>query len=451
VSPPRRRLGTFDGAAIVVSNVVGTGIFLTPALVAQRCPSAPAYVGLWLAGGVLAVIGALSYAELSAMRPRAGGEYVYIREAFGPLAGFLSGWTSLVAGFSGAVAAAAVGFALYLDRLVPGAGSRAVLLEVPLGVSGLALTLTPRALVALGLVALFSLAHGRALAPGRWAQQALAWANVVTIVALVVLGVLAAPEGARAPGAAQAQTAPGGLLVALVLVMFTYSGWNAAAYVAGEMREPGRTLPRALLGGTAVVTALYLALNLLFVRVLGLGGVADAPATGDALAGALWGGAGTRLVTPLILLALASSVGAMVLVGPRVYYAMAEDRCLPAPFARVRDGGVPAFGIGAQGVWSGLLILTGTYEALLTYTGFAVVLFGTLGVASLFVLRRRAPDAARPFRVPGYPLVPALFVAVGAAMVGQSVLRAPGPSLAGLLVVGLGAPVYLWTRRRAKG
>jgi APA family basic amino acid/polyamine antiporter len=450
-----RRLGTLDGAAVVVTNVVGTGIFLTPAFIARNVPDPLPFLGLWVAGAVLSVIGALSYAELAAMRPRAGGEYVYIREAFGPLAGFLSGWTSLVAGFSGAIAASAVGFAVYLDRLVPGAGSTEPLLRVPLLIGDLALTLTPRALIALALIVLFSLLHAAGLGPGRVVQRLLAWLNTGTILALVAFGFMAAdgaPGGATA-GAAPVEAAaasgaePGAALVALVLVMFTFSGWNAAAYVAGEFREPGRKLPRALLGGTAVVAVLYMALNLLYLRVLGIGGVAAAEATGDRVAETLWGATGTHFFTPLILLVLVSSVSAMVLTGPRVYYAMARDDCLPAAFGEVGEGGAPAFSIWVQAAWSGVLVLTGGFEALLTYTGFAIVLFAGLAVAALFVLRRTEPDADRPFRVWGYPLAPALFLLASAAMVVQSVLHAPGPSLAGLGLVALGVPAYLGLRR----
>jgi APA family basic amino acid/polyamine antiporter len=446
----RRRLGSLDGAAVVVTNVIGTGIFLTPAFVAQRVPSAGWFLGLWVLGGALCLIGALCYAELGAMRPRAGGEYVYIREAFGALPGFLSGWTSLVAGFSGAIAAAAVGFTIYLDRLAPGVGSTEPLLGIPLLTASTGAGLTPRALVALALIAFFSLVHGRGLGPGRLAQHALAWLNVATILALIAFGFLADPAGPGPSAASPAAPAPapGAAFVALVLVMFTYSGWNAAAYVAGELRDPGRTLPRALLAGAAVVIALYLALNLLYVRVLGIDGVAAAEATGDRVAAALWGTAGAGLFTPLILLVLASSVSAMILTGPRVYFAMAEDRCLPAAFARVGPRGVPATSIWIQAAWSGVLVLTGSFEALLTYTGFAVVLFAGLGVAALLVLRWKRPDDDRPFRVPGYPLLPVVFIAASAAMVAQSVLRAPGPSLAGIVLVSLGTPLFLWLRHK---
>lgn len=444
----RRDLGTLDGAAIVVANVVGTGIFLTPAIVAERIPSTIPFLGLWLLGGVLALIGALSYAELAALRPEAGGEYVYIREAFGSLAGFLSGWTSLVAGFSGAIAASAVGFAIYLDRLLPGAGSTEALLDLPLGIAALSVTVTPRALVAVGVIVVFTLIHVRGLKPGRVAQQALGWLTVATIVALLLLGWLAdGGETARAAPPAAEWGGSGPLMVGLVLVMFTYSGWNAATYVAEELRDPGRTVPRALLLGTGVVILLYLGLNVLYVQVLGPAGIAEAEATGDRVVEVLWGSGATRLFTPLILIALAGSVSAMVMTGPRVYYAMARDGCLPAAFGRVPESDVPVFSIGVQGVWSVVLVLTGGFEALLTYTGFAVVLFGGLAVAALFVFRWREPDAERPFRVWGYPFAPALFVVASAAMVVQSVLRVPGPSLAGVALILLGVPVFWWMRR----
>ncbi|MFO8174915.1 MAG: amino acid permease [Longimicrobiales bacterium] len=456
----RRRLGVLDGAAVVISNVVGTGIFLTPPLIASRMSSATSFLGLWILGGGLALIGALSYAELGAMRPRAGGEYVYIREAFGPLAGFLSGWTSLVAGFSGAVAAAAVGFAIYLDRFIPGVGSTETFLEVSLGMGEAGLRLTPRALTALLLVGFFSLVHARGLGPGRMAQQILAWLNVTTILGLVVLGFLTEPAvpvetvGSAAIGTAGGPVGDrslGSALVALVLVMFTYSGWNAGAYLTEEFRDPGTRLPRALLLGTVVVIALYLALNLLYVDTLGLMGLAATEAAGDQLAHLLWGERGAFLITPLILLALASSVSAMVFTGPRVYYAMARDGCLPKAFARTGEARVPAFSIGAQAAWSALLILTGGFEALLTYTGFAVVLFAALGVGSLFVLRRTKPRADRPFRLWGHPVLPGLFLLASAGMVIQSLLRAPAPSLLGILVIFLGIPVFMWLRRRDGG
>ena len=445
--PLQRKLSAVDGAALVVANVVGAGIFLTPGLVAGMVPGPLSFLGLWLLGGILALLGALSYAELAARRPRAGGEYVYLREGFGPLAGFLSGWTSFVAGFSGAIAAAAVGFAEYLGRLLPAAANAQPMLELSLGFWTLGLS--PRSMVALLVIALFTLVHLSGLGAGRVVQNLLAMLNVLTIALLVAVGFgVGAGDGPEGV-ALEAAPSEGHWLVALILVMFTYSGWNAAAYVAGEIRDPRRKLPRALGVGTGVVIALYLLLNLLYLHALGSAGLAGTVAVGDAAAEVLFGPIGTAVFTPLVLLALASSISAMVVTGPRVYYAMARDGCLPRAFGAVAPGrGVPVLALVAQSAWSAVLVLSGTFEAVLTYTGFAVVLFSGAAVAALFALRRRDPHGPRPYAVWGYPLAPAAFVLMSAAMVVQAIRDAPGPSLTGLLIIAAGVPVYFGLRRR---
>lgn len=442
-----RRLGVRDGAALVISNVVGAGIFLTPGIVAGMVPATLPFLGLWLVGGGLALLGALSYAELGARRPRAGGEYVYITEAFGPLAGFLSGWTSFVAGFSGAIAAAAIGFAEYLGHLIPFVAATEPALELSFGFW--ALGLSPRSSIALLIIAVFTLVHLIGLGAGRVVQNVLAALNVLTIALLVVVGFAAGEVHRSAAVREAAQPAEGEWLVALILVMFTYSGWNAATYVAGEIRDPGRTLPRALGLGTAVVIALYLLLNLLYIHALGIAGMGGVVAVGDAATKVLFGPGASYAFIPLVLLALASSISAMVVAGPRVYYAMAQDGCLPTFFGAVSPGrGVPAPAIVAQSLWSAVLVLSGTFQALLTYTGFALVLFSGAAVAALFVLRRRDPHGPRPYRAWGFPLGPAAFVLMSAAMVIQAVRYAPGPSLTGLLIIAAGVPVYLAMRLR---
>ncbi|MFN2564074.1 MAG: APC family permease [Gemmatimonadaceae bacterium] len=446
----RRELGTVDGAALVVSTVVGVGIFVSPGIVAGLVPSPLPMLAVWAAGGLLALCGALVYAELAATYPAAGGEYVYIRRAFGPLAGFLSGWTSLVAGFSGAIAAAGVGFAEYLGRFVPLAAETSVLAAV--GISGAQLTVTPRALVAIGVIVLFSAVHLRGLGPGRVVNSALAALNVVTVLVLVAVGFAIGDAPARDWATESRPWTVGAWLLALIPVMFTYSGWNAPAYLGGEFREPGRSLPRAFLLGTCIVLALYLALVALYVHALGVGALARTTAVGDRAAAALLGRTGAMLLGPLVLAALASSVSAMVMTGPRVYYAMARDGALPAALARLSPtSGVPARALVAQSAWSCLLVITGAFEALLTYTGFAIVLFGGVAVASVFVLRRHDAALARPYRVWGYPLTPAAFVVASVAIVVQAIRLAPAPSLWGTAIILLGAPVWWWTAVRGQG
>lgn len=435
-----------DGAWLVVSTAVGVGIFTTPGLVASMVSGPWRFGALWLAGGVLSILGAQAYAELAAAYPRSGGEYVYLREAFGPLVGFLSGWTSLVAGFSGAIAAGAVGFAVYLDRILPGAASTRPIF--PLASGALGRVVSPRTLVSLSAVVLLTLVHARGLERGRRLQNVLGAASAATIVALVVAGLMLAPHGPLPPAEAlRSLSATGHPMVALVLVMFTYSGWNAATYVAGEIRRPGVTIQRGLLLGTASVMALYFGLNLLYVRALTFAGLQGVSAAADAAGASLFGERAAQIVAMVVMLALLGGVSAMIMTGPRIYFAMARDGALPAFFSRVDpQAGVPASAIIAQSAWSSILVLTGTFESILTYTGFAVVLFATAGVASLFVLRRR-PGGSRPGRTWAYPVAPALFVAMGVAMTLQSIHYAPGPSLVGLGVIGVGIPVYLWNSR----
>lgn len=431
-----RGLGALDGAALVFCSVVGVGIFTTPGVVAAHTGGTASILAVWALGGLLSLAGALAYAELSLICPREGGEYVYLRRAFGPLAGFLSGWTAFVAGFSGAIAAGAVGFAAYLGRLFPAAADAEPFVSV--GVAGLRVELSPRSLVALGLIVLLSLVHMRGLGPGRVVQNALAALTLLTLGVLVGAGLLADPAPPPVP-AAPAREADGAWLLALVAVMFTYSGWNAAAYVAGEVRQPERNVPRALVGGTAAVCALYLLLNLAYVRALSPAGLRDTVSAGDAAARALFGDGGAALFTPLVLLAVAGGVSAMILTGPRIYYAMARDGSFPGWLARTGRGGVPRAAVAAQAAWSCVLVVSGGFEALITYTGFAVVLFTGAAVASLFVLRARGASARPAW---GYPLLPAVFVLVSLAMVAHSVRAAPGPSLLGFAVIAAGIPVH---------
>jgi APA family basic amino acid/polyamine antiporter len=442
----RRQLGTIDGAALVVSTVVGVGIFVSPGIVAGLVPSPMPMLAAWAAGGVLALCGALVYAELAATYPSAGGEYVYIRRAFGPLAGFLSGWTSLVAGFSGAIAAAAVGFAEYLGRFVPWAANTEAL--VTFGVPAARLAVTTRALVAISLILLFTMVHLRGLGPGRAMNNALAALNVVTVVLLVGVGFVMGDAPVRDWAAESRPWTVGSWLLALIPVMFTFSGWNAPAYLGGEFREPGRSLPRAFVIGTCIVLALYLALVGLYLHALGVTDLSRTTAVGDRAVATLLGSSGVALLVPLIVLALASSVSAMVMAGPRVYYAMAQDGALPAGLARLSPRSVPAHALVAQSVCSCVLVVTGAFETLLTYTGFAIVLFGGIAVASLFVLRRRDAGLARPYLVWGYPITPAAFVIASVAMVVQAIRLAPTPSLWGTAIILAGVPVWRLTAGR---
>ena len=447
-APPTldRRLGPLDGAAIVVSNVIGGGIFLVPAFVAQSVPHPWAMVAVWVTGGALAFAGAMAYAELAALRPRAGGEYVYLREAFGPLAAFLTGWTSFVAGFAGAIAASAVGLASYLSRFLPVAGDTTPLVTLPLGL--LDLVVSPQALVAIAVIAALSIVHILGLGPGRIVQNLLAGMKVSLLVAFVALG-FGFGDGSSAHFTAGGAVTPGLWVLALIPVMFSYAGWNAAAYVAEEIRDPGRNVPLALGVGTVAVVVIYLFLNLLYIYALPVAEFATVDArVVDAVADRLFGPTVAGPFAAASVVMIAASISAMVMAGPRVYYAMARDGQFPAIVARVDPRfRTPLFAIVAQSVWASLLVLSGRFDQLVEYTGFAVVLFAGVAVASLFVLRRRNPHEPRPFRAWGYPVAPLVFTVASLLIVLNALWRSPITSGAGLLVIAVGVPLYLLMRR----
>ena len=445
-----RRLGPLDGAAIVVSNVIGGGIFFVPALVAQGAPSPWAMLGVWLAGGLLAFAGAMAYAELAALRPYAGGEYVYLRAAYGPMAAFLTGWTSFVAGFSGAIAASAVAMAGILGRFIPVAADTTPLVSIPLAF--VSLTVSPRAVVALTAVAALSAIHIAGLGPGRIVQNLLAGFKVAALMAVVAFG-FSLGHGTMANYSVGGDVAVTSWLFALIPVMFSYSGWNAAAYVSEEVRDPGRNVPRALALGTVTVAVVYMLLNMLYLYAMPIDELARQEANvGTVAVERLFGTGVAGAWAAASLVMIAASVSAMVLVGPRVYFAMARDGLFFKAATRVHTRfRTPVVAIVAQGVWSGLLVLSGTFDQLVQYTGFAVVLFAGIAVLALFVLRWKHPADVRPFSAWGYPVAPLFFVVASLLIVVNAIRESPGPSGAGLLIIGTGMPLYLVMRARRSG
>ncbi len=449
-----RRLGPYDAAAIVVSNVIGGGILFTSPQVAAAVPHPMLFLLAWLAAGALAFAGALSYAELAAVRPKAGGEYVYLHAGFGRVAAFLTGWTSFVAGFSGAVAANALFLALYLSRFIPGVGSDQALVSLPLG--PVTATLSPQTITAVVSVWVLTLIHVRGVGPGRVVGNVLASLKISALLLFIVAG-FAFGTGSMANLSTPAATpAAGAWLFALVPVLFAYAGWNAASYVAEEIRDPGRNVPRALAMGTLAVIVIYLLLNALYLFVFPVEELAAIRGSVlDVIADRLLGTSAGNIMGLVSVISLLASNSAMILVGPRVYYAMARDGMFFPAAARVHPHyRTPATAIVAQAVWTTLLILTGSGLALTTYTGFSILLFNGVAVAALFVLRRREPNAPRPYSTWGYPYLPALFMLVCAIIVANALYtdlvapltsgQAMGPSAAGLLIIGLGLPLYYW-------
>jgi APA family basic amino acid/polyamine antiporter len=458
--PPQlaRRLGPLDAAAIIVSNVIGGGILFTPPQVAAAVPNPYLFLGTWIAGGLLAFAGAMAYAELAALRPKAGGEYVYLRAAFGKLAAFLTGWTSFVAGFSGAIAASAVVLAFYMGRFIPAANDPTPLFVIPLPL--VPLTFSRQSFVALAAIFLMAWIHLRGVGPGRLVMNVLAGLKVSALLIFIALG-LTLGAGATANLVQTAgPVSSGAWLLALIPVMFTYAGWNAAAYVAEEIHEPGRNVPRALALGTLSVVAIYFLLNLLFLYVLPVEALAKVQGSVlDVIADRLLGVRAGDIMGVASIVSIAASISAMTFAGPRVYYAMARDGLFFRGAAKVHPTyQTPATSIIAQAIWSGLLVLSGGANALTTYTGFAVVLFAGFAVLSLFVLRQQEPNAPRPFRAWGYPLAPAIFTVASLAIVLNALWNdlivpiqtgaAWGPSAAGLIIIGLGIPLFYFFNSR---
>jgi len=446
-----RRLGPLDAAAIVVSNVIGGGIFFVPILVAALVSDARAILFVWALGGALAFAGAMAYAELAALRPHAGGEYVYLRDAFGPAAGFLSGWTSFVAGFSGAIAASAIALADYTGHFFPAAADASPLLTVPL--PGIPLVVSRKTLVALAAIGALTIVHVRGLGLGRVVQNGLAGIKVAALVLFIALG-FSIGHGVPAQLAASGAAGIAPMLLALVPIMFTYSGWNAGAYVAEEVRDPERNVPLALGLGTLAVIVIYLGLNALYLYALPVSELAaiEGARLIDTVAERLFGFVVGGLLAAFSIVSLAASISAMMIAGPRVYFAMARDGLFATAAGEIHPKfRAPAHAVIAQAIWSGVLVLSGTLSQLVNYTGFAVVLFSAVAVSAVFVLRRRQPHEVRPFRAWGYPWAPATFVIASAAMLGSILWNTPlKSSIWGVAIIAAGLPMYWWMRRGSR-
>jgi basic amino acid/polyamine antiporter, APA family len=425
---PRGSLGVVDASLIVVGSVVGAGIFLVSADVAAMVRSPAAFLATWLLGGLVALTGALSNGELGGLFPRSGGEYLYLREAYGPSVGFLSGWTAFWITFPGSIASLASGLGATVAPI--------------LGWSGIG----PQRAIGAAAIVVLTVVNSFGLRPGKWTQNVLSVTKLAVFAGLLALGALVthASSGGLSPFFV-AGDRPAGIAGALIPVLFAYSGWNAATYVTGEMRDPGRGLGRALALGTGLCVALYLAVNAVYLRALPLGDLAKAMEPARAATLALGGPAAGAILSPLIAICVLSSMQASVLVGPRIYQTMARDGLFPSPVASVsRRTGAPVVALVLQAAISLGELFTGRFDQLVRFTMFAIIAFSTLAVLAVFVLRVRAPDAPRPFRVPGYPWVPGLFVAVSAWMF-WSVLTFSDvalEALAGLAIVVTGVPAY---------
>jgi APA family basic amino acid/polyamine antiporter len=444
-----RGLGLVDGALLTVGAVLGTGIFLTTADMARVMPHAGLLLLAWATGGLLTLAGALTYAELGAMYPRAGGPYQFLKEAFGPLPAFLFGWAAFTVIMSGGIAAIAVGFGEYLGAFLPFFSTRNVLATLPLG--GWTWRLSGGQLAACAAIVVLSAINYAGLKAGAGVQNAVTAVKIASILGLALVGVFAPAVTAVSLGGAL----PGGALwsafgVAMVAVLWTFDGWYSVTYVAGEMRDPERTVPRALALGSLAVTVIYLLVNVVYLRALPVAAMAESSRIGESAAAALFGAGAARVVSAAVLVSSFGCLSSTILYAARTYLPMAQDGLFFKGLARVHPRfRTPAACIAAQCLWSVFLTLSGSYEQLYTYVVFMVFVFHAAVGAAVIRLRRTRPGAARPYRVWGYPAVPLLFIVSSVALVANTLVEKPLESLLGLGLVALGVPAYLWWRRRA--
>ncbi len=445
-----RAIGVWGATLLVIGNVLGSGIFLTTGIMVQELPSTTLVLGAWVVGGLLAMAGGLTYAEMSSMYPRSGGLYVFLSEAYGSAVGFLFGWACLMVILTGSVAAVAVGFAEYFSYFFPTLGTDRVLATVALPWGDW--TLSAGQLVAAASLVVITAVNYVGVRQGNLANTFLTAIKIGGLVAIPLLALAymrVEPVWAPVvpPGATRPLVSFGVIMIA---VMWTFEGWYYVAFAAGEIRAATRTVPRALILGTMALTAIYLAVNLAYFYSLTLEEMAGVTRIAEKAVSTLVGPIGAALVAGSVVISTLGCNVAGVIAASRVCFAMAADRRFFPAAARVHPVyRTPHVALLITSAWSVLLTLSGGYEALFTYVTFASVLFGTLGGVAIFVLRSRRPDQPRAYRTFGFPIVPALYVLGSFALVWNTLMERPTASIAGLGLVAMGLPFYwYWSRNK---
>jgi APA family basic amino acid/polyamine antiporter len=447
----RRDLGLWGAISIVIGTVIGSGIFLVPRAMVLRVGSPSMVFVVWVFGGLLSLCGALSYAELAAAMPEAGGEYVYLREAYGPLWGYLYGWTQMWVAKSGSIATLATAFFYYLTNFFPALDGIFYTVPLPLGAHGAPLDLRYGQLLAMALILFLAGINYFGVKIGGEIQIIVTIVKVLLIAFIVVAGL--AFGKAHAPEAATV-THPltiAGFFAALVAALWAYDGWNNVSMVASEIRRPQRSLPLALIAGTSVVIAIYLSANAAYFHVLSAQQVGASQRVAADMMRHVVGDWGAHAVSIAAMISIFAALNGSILTGSRVPYAMARDRLFFAPVARVNAAyHTPGVSILALSTWAALLVLSGRYEQLFTYVIFASWILYGMTTAAVIVLRIKKPDLVRPYKTLAYPVLPVLFVLVAISLVLSTLFDSPRESLLGLAFIFLGLPFYFyWKRRRA--
>ena len=443
-----RALGLRSAVLFVLGSVIGSGIFLTTGKMAADLPSPTLLIAAWLTGGVIALTGGLTYAEMGAMYPNSGGVYVYLREAFGPVIAFLYGWAALLVFFSGGIAAVAVGFADYVSYFVPSLTTARIVWSIatPLGLW----TVSAAQIVAVTCIAALAAVNYVGVRTGNRVNIVLTIAKVAGLAALPILALVASDATpAWTPVVPPDLARPlAGFGIAMIAVLWTNDAWYCVTWIAGEMKEPQRDLPRALLIGISLLTLIYVVVNLAYLYALPMPELKGVSRVGELAATKMAGANGARFVALTVVLSTFGCNNAAILAGARLLFAMARDGVFIPAAARIHERyRTPHVAIISLSAWSSILALTGSYEQLFTYVMFSSILLHMIGAIGLFRLRRTRPDHPRPYRVWGYPFVPAVFIAASTMFVLNTLLERPIQSLAGLGLLALGLPVYWYSRR----
>lgn len=424
-----RSLGMLDATAIIIGIVIGSGIFVLPNLIAGNLPSSTAIVMTWIGAGVLSLFGALAYAELGAMIPATGGQYIYLREAYGPLCAFVCGWTFMLAVLSGGSAWLAVTFSIYAGYFVP---------------------LSPAAgkVVSIGLIAVLSAVNYLGVKEGAWVQRVFTSMKITSLLVLIGAAFLVPRPSAVVQAPHHLPLTIGHFNVALAACLMVYNGWSYVSFVAGEVRNPQRNLLRALVIGMAAIIVLYVFANLAYLRVMSISEIASTERVGADLAMRTMGSLGGTFVSLTVLLSIVGAVNGCVLTAARLPFAQARDRLFFARFGKVHPRfRTPGSAILWGGAWTAVLILTGSYETLYSYSIVAAWIFYTLSVAAVFVLRRKQPHRERPYRMWGYPYTMWLFVGVSTWFVMDAFLAQPRPSFMAFAIIASGVLAYwIWQK-----
>lgn len=449
-----RTLGIWDATFLIIGSVIGSGIFLVPSEIAQKLSTPFLILLVWVASGILTFLGALTYAELGAAIPKAGGQYIFLKEAFGPVWGFLYGWVLFLVIQTGSIAAVAVAFAKYLGYFLP-LGKIVFVNPISLG-SGIfvfKLQLTGIELAAIGCIVLLSVINSLSVSFGAGVQNLFTSLKTLAILCLVISGFIFGSHNG-VPLMAGSEAATLSLLqafgLAMIAALWAYDGWNNISFTAGEIKEPQKNLPRSLFLGTVSVIVIYVITNLAYLYILSPSAIAKSNLVATDMISSFLGNIGGGFISGAILVSTFGCVNGLILAGPRVYFAMARDGLFFKKIGEVHPKFLtPAFSIMVQGVWAALLTLTGSYDQLFTYVMFIAWVFYGMTAVALFILRRKAPLMARPYKTWGYPYVPLVFVLVSLLLVVNTLTTKPLESLAGLGIMVIGVPLYLYWQRRA--